>query len=145
MQNLYQLVTFNFFFSFDWIILFFVAQFQNLQKKKIEQVQRKALVQELEEKQLKRMRPAKPVSPRGSFAYGTSDDEVFYEQVRKIAKEIFFFCSYFLFFIKTQRTAPHRQPTAPTVSRPLKDSEVKEGQPIQLTCQVQGFPKSEVS
>jgi hypothetical protein len=68
----------------------FVAQFQNLQKKKIEQVQRKALVQELEEKQLKRMRPAKPVSPRGSFAYGTSDDEVFYEQVRKIAKETFF-------------------------------------------------------
>jgi hypothetical protein len=47
-------------------------------------------------------------------------------------------------FVKTQRTAPHRQPTAPTVSRPLKDLDVKEGQPIQLTCQVQGFPKSEV-
>lgn len=50
------------------------------------------------------------------------------------------------FLIKTQRTAsPHRQPTAPTLGRPLKDINVKEGQPIILTCQIQGFPKSEVS
>ena len=48
------------------------------------------------------------------------------------------------FFLKTQRIAPQRHPTVPTVSRPLKDLDVKEGQPIQLTCQVQGFPKSEV-
>jgi hypothetical protein len=49
------------------------------------------------------------------------------------------------FFAKTQRTAaPQRQPTAPAVIRPLKDLDIKEGQPIQLTCQVQGFPKSEV-
>ncbi|CAF5214658.1 unnamed protein product, partial [Rotaria magnacalcarata] len=39
---------------------------------------------------------------------------------------------------------PSRQLTAPTLSRPLQDSNVKEGQPIILTCQVQGFPKSEL-
>lgn len=37
-----------------------------------------------------------------------------------------------------------RQPTAPTVTRPLKNSEFREGQPIQINCQIQGFPKSEV-
>lgn len=125
---------------------FFLAQFQNIQKKKAEQVQRKAFLQELEEKQSKRIRPSKPVAqaPRGSFAsYGTSDDEVFYDTVSKIKR----FLTQILrsiSFVKTQRTAAHRQPTVPTVSRPLKDLDVKEGQPIQLTCQVQGFPKSEV-
>ena len=50
-----------------------------------------------------------------------------------------------IFFpLKTQRVAPQRHPTAPILNRPLKDQDVKEGQPIQLTCQVQGFPKSEV-
>jgi hypothetical protein len=62
---------------------FFLAQFQNIQKKKVEQEQRKALVQELEEKQLKRMKPTKTAAPRGSFTYGTSDDEVFLDTVRK--------------------------------------------------------------
>ncbi|CAF1249473.1 unnamed protein product, partial [Adineta ricciae] len=100
------------------------AQFQNIQKKKVEQTQRKALVQELEERQLKRMRPTKPAPRSGYMSYGTSDDDVFYEP--------------------TQRVAPQRHPTAPTLSRPLKDQDVKEGQPIQLTCQVQGFPKSEL-
>ncbi|CAF0838305.1 unnamed protein product, partial [Adineta ricciae] len=100
------------------------AQFQNIQKKKVEQTQRKALVQELEERQLKRMRPTKPAPRSGYMSYGTSDDDVFYEP--------------------TQRAAPQRHPTAPTLSRPLKDQDVKEGQPIQLTCQVQGFPKSEL-
>lgn len=67
------------------IIPFFfsvVAQFQNIQKKKTDQVQRKAFVQELEEKQLQRMKP-KSAAPRGSFtSYATSDDEVFYDAVR---------------------------------------------------------------
>ncbi len=69
------------------MIFFFIGQFQNIQKKKAEQVQRKALLQELEEKQTKRMKPSKPVAqaPRGSFAsYGTSDDDVFYDSVSKI-------------------------------------------------------------
>ncbi|CAF0971766.1 unnamed protein product [Rotaria sordida] len=101
-------------------------QFQNLQKKKVEQTQRKALVQELEDKHVKRMRPSKPILQRGSFtSYGTSDDDVFYEPNQRT-------------------TASHRQPTAPTIKTPLKDIIVKEGQPIQVTCQVQGFPKSEL-
>ena len=66
---------------------FFSAQFQNMQKKKVEQVQRKALVQELEEKQLKRMRPSQGGSvsgvQRGSVTYATSDDDVFYDAVRE--------------------------------------------------------------
>ncbi len=69
------------------MIFFFIGQFQNIQKKKAEQVQRKALLQELEEKQTKRMKPSKPAAqaPRGSFAsYGTSDDDVFYDTVSKI-------------------------------------------------------------
>ncbi|CAF4610426.1 unnamed protein product, partial [Rotaria sp. Silwood1] len=101
-------------------------QFQNIQKKKVEQTQRKALVQEIEEKQVKRMRPSQPILHRGSFpSYGTSDDDVFYDT--------------------TQRTAAsHRQPTVPTIKTPLKDTIVKEGQPIHITCQIQGFPKSEL-
>jgi hypothetical protein len=73
------------------LVFFFLAQFQNLQKKKVEQVQRKALVQELEEKQLKRMKPTpKTAAPRGSFAsYGTSEDEVFFDSVRRKTKFIF--------------------------------------------------------
>ena len=67
------------------IDLRFPAQFQNLQKKKVEQTQRKALVQELEEKQLKRMRPSQgslTAAPRGSFqSYATSDDDVFFDAV----------------------------------------------------------------
>lgn len=59
-----------------------LALFQNLQKKKAEQIQRKAFVQELEEKQLKRMRPSNSLAPRSSLtSYGTSDDDVFYEPV----------------------------------------------------------------
>ena len=66
-------------------MLFFIeVQFQNLQKKKIEQTQRKALVQELEEKQAKRMRPSQKVAPRGSLtSYATSDDDVFFDAVWK--------------------------------------------------------------
>ena len=61
---------------------FSLAQFQNLQKKKVEQTQRKALLQELEEKQSKRKVQPKSVGPRGSIAsYGTSDDDVFLEPV----------------------------------------------------------------
>ena len=122
-----------------------LAQFQNIQKKKVEQTQRKALLQELEEKQSKRMQKPKQVGPRGSLtSYGTSDDDVFYESVSNI-KPFFPIANISINFSpKTQRTAPQRHPTAPSVSRPLKDAEVKEGQPIQLTCQVQGFPKSEV-
>ncbi|CAF3722525.1 unnamed protein product [Rotaria socialis] len=102
------------------------TQFENMQKKKVELTQRKALVHELEEKQIKRMRPSRSVGPRSSFtSYGTSDDDVFYEPTQRAA-------------------APSRQLTAPTLSRPLQDSNVKEGQPIILTCQVQGFPKSEL-
>lgn len=123
---------------------FYLAQFQNIQKKKVEQTQRKALLQELEEKQLKRRQP-KQVGPRGSItSYGTSDDDVFYEPVSYM--KFFSLCQIISidFFPKTQRTAPQRHPTAPTVSRPLKDVDAKEGQPIQLTCQIQGFPKAEV-
>ena len=62
--------------------LVILAQFQNQQKKKVDQVQRKALVQELEEQQLKRMRPSKSNAPRGSLtSYATSDDEVFLDAV----------------------------------------------------------------
>ena len=67
-----------------------LAQFQNIQKKKVEQTQRKALLQELEEKQSKRMQKPKQVGPRGSLtSYGTSDDDVFYESVSNI-KPFFF-------------------------------------------------------
>lgn len=62
-------------------LFFRLAQFQNIQKKKVEQTQRKALVQELEERQLKRMRPTKPTPHTGYMSYGTSDDDVFYEPV----------------------------------------------------------------
>lgn len=62
------------------------AQYQTMQRKKIEQTQRKALVQELEEKQLKRMKPSKSSisgMPRNSLtSYATSDDDVFYDAVR---------------------------------------------------------------
>ncbi|CAF3985915.1 unnamed protein product, partial [Rotaria magnacalcarata] len=102
------------------------TQFENMQKKKVELTQRKALVHELEEKQIKRIRPSRSLGPRSSLtSYGTSDDDVFYEPTQRAA-------------------APSRQLTAPTLSRPLQDSNVKEGQPIILTCQVQGFPKSEL-
>jgi hypothetical protein len=86
-QNLYQLVSFTFQFvtKIPAMFYFLLAQFQNIQKKKVDQVQRKALVQELEEKQLKRMRPSKTVAPQGTnSSYGTSDEDVFYETVSKI-------------------------------------------------------------
>jgi len=89
------------------------------------------------------MKPTKTAAPRGSLTYGTSDDEVFFDTVRQKTNKVFSYSLFFL-FIKTQRNTAYRQPTAPTVSRPLKDLDVNEGQPIQLTCQVQGFPKSEV-
>ena len=61
-----------------------LGQFDNLRKKKAEQLQRKALVHELEEQQLKRLRSSKIAGPRTSFtSYGTSDDDVFYETVRE--------------------------------------------------------------
>lgn len=56
-----------------------------MQKKKADLVQRKALVQELEEIQLKRMKPSKgsvSAVQRGSLTYATSDDDVFYDAVR---------------------------------------------------------------
>ena len=86
MQNLYQLVNliFQLIKKIQPILCFLLAQFQNLRKKKVEQAQRKALVQELEEKQLKRMRPSKTIAPGGNYtSYGTSDDEVFVETVRR--------------------------------------------------------------
>lgn len=96
---------------------------------------------------MKRKGQPKSVVPRGSIAsYGTSDDDVFLEPVSPTKP----FGSRIILMdfspppSQTQRTAPQRYPTAPAVSRPLKDTDVKEGQPIQLTCQVQGFPKSEV-
>ncbi|CAF5190701.1 unnamed protein product, partial [Rotaria magnacalcarata] len=56
------------------------TQFENMQKKKVELTQRKALVHELEEKQIKRIRPSRSLGPRSSLtSYGTSDDDVFYE------------------------------------------------------------------
>ena len=57
-----------------------------MQKKKADLVQRKALVQELEEIQLKRMKPSKDsvsAVQRGSLTYATSDDDVFYDAVRQ--------------------------------------------------------------
>lgn len=82
---------------------YFIAQFQNIQKKKVEQTQRKALVQELEERQLQRRAP-KTAAPRGSFtSYATSDDDVFYDAVRYKKTETFLI-KYHSFFFNQEST-----------------------------------------